>query len=239
MAWGSADGSDATWTGSVPTEAGHWTGTNPIEPTAGTWKTWTLSSNSQFRPGPPPAVGSEQMVRDLAEVKDYPRTNLTNLTASFWEYFGGRASFEFWNDQTSRAIADYHLGDNAPRAARIYAATNVALHDSLAACWDAKFTYWAPRPAMVDPTITTVFVTPNHPSYPSAHSCLSGSVGTVLGQFFPRDAENFAALANQAGEARIMGGIHFRTDIYAGLAIGHEVANLISSRATVGFARPR
>lgn len=92
---------------------------------------------------------------------------------------------------------------------------------------------------MVDPTITTVFVTPNHPSYPSAHSCLSGSVGTVLGQFFPRDGENFAALANQAGEARIMGGIHFRTDIDAGLAIGHEVANLISSRATVGFARPR
>jgi PAP2 superfamily protein len=239
VAWGRADGSDAAWTGSVPTEPGRWTGTNPVNPTAGTWKTWTLSSNSQFRPGPPPAVGSEQLARDLAEVKAYPRTNATNLLASFWEYYGGRGVFEFWNDQASRAIFDSHLNANPPRAARIYAATNVALHDSMVACWDAKYTYWAPRPAMVDPTITTVFVTPNHPSYPSAHSCLAGSVSTVLGQFFPGDAENYAALADQAGEARIMAGIHFRTDIDAGLAIGHQVAKAILSRADVGAAAPR
>jgi hypothetical protein len=239
VAWGRADRTDAKWTGSVPTEPGHWTGTNPVEPTAGTWKTWTLSSNSQFRPGPPPAPSSEQLTRELAEVKTFPRTNATNLIASFWEYYGGRGSFEFWNDQASRAIFDSHLNDNAPRAARIYAATNVAMHDSLVACWDTKYTYWAPRPAMVDPTITTVFVTPNHPSYPSAHSCLTGSVSTVLGQFFPHDAENFAALANQASEARIMGGIHFRTDIDAGLAIGQQVANMILSRADIGDAIAR
>jgi membrane-associated phospholipid phosphatase len=153
--------------------------------------------------------------------------------------YGGRGVFEFWNDQASRAIFDYHLNDNPPRAARIYAATNVALNDAMVACWDTKYTYWAPRPAMVDPTITTVFVTPNHPSYPSAHSCLSGSVSTVLGQFFPRDAENFAALATEAGGARIMGGIHFRTDLDAGLAIGHQVANVILSRANVGVAGAR
>jgi membrane-associated phospholipid phosphatase len=233
VAWGSEDGSDAKWTGSVPTESGHWKGTNPIEPLAGTWKTWTLSSNSQFRPGPPPAPGSEQMARELAEVKDFPRTNLTNLTASFWEYYGGRAVFEFWNDQASRAIFDYHLNGNTPRATRIYAATNVALHDSMVACFDAKYTYWAPRPAMLDPTIVTVFVTPNHPSYPSAHSCLAGSVSTVLGAYFPRDAGSFTALADQASEARIMGGIHYRTDLTAGLTIGHQVGTGILTHTDV------
>ena len=236
VAWGKADGSDATWAGSVPDETGMWTGVNPVEPLAGTWTPWALTAGSQFRPGPPPALDSEQMARELADVKNYPRTNLTNLTASFWEYYGGRGSFEFWNDQTSKKLFEYRLEDNAPRAALVYALTNVAYHDSLIACWDAKYTYWAPRPNQVDPTITTVFVTPNHPGYPSAHSCLSGAAGGVLAQLFPRDAPVFESLADQAGEARIMGGIHFRADVVAGLALGRQVAEVVWARAGVSAA---
>jgi membrane-associated phospholipid phosphatase len=237
VARGRADGSDSTWSGSVPTEPGKWQGTNPVEPLAGTWATWTLSDPSQFRPGPPPALDSEQMALDLSEVKNFPRTNLTNLIASFWEYYGGRGVFEYWNDQASRAIFEHHVHDNPPRAARIYAASNIALHDSMVACWDAKYTYWAPRPAMVDPSITTVFVTPNHPSYPSAHSCLSGAAAGLLGQFFPADAARLDALANQSGDARVMGGIHFKTDCEVGLALGRQVAGVVMSRVNVGATR--
>jgi membrane-associated phospholipid phosphatase len=232
VAWGRSDGSDAVWSGSVPTEAGKWKGTNPIEPLAGTWKPWALTSGSQFRPGSPPEINSEQMASDLAEVRDYPRANLTNLIASFWEYYGGRGGFEFWNDQASRAIYEYHLEGNPPAAARVYATADAAFADSLIACWDAKFTYWAPRPAMVDPSITTVFATPNHPSYPSAHSCISNSQATVLGQLFPRDAGRFNDLATQAGEARIMAGIHFRSDIDAGTQLGRQVGSVVWARAS-------
>src|SRR5204863_6364581 len=49
ITWGQADGSDAKWTGSVPTEPGKWSGTNPIEPLAGSWKPWALASGSQLR----------------------------------------------------------------------------------------------------------------------------------------------------------------------------------------------
>ena len=232
VAWGQSDGSDAVWSGSVPTEPGKWRGTNPVEPLAGTWKTWALTSGSQFRPGPPPDVNSEEMARDVAEVRDYPRTNLTNLIANFWEYYGGRGGFEFWNDQTSRSIFEYHLEGNAPAAARAYATADAAFADALIACWDAKYTYWAPRPAMVDPSITAVFVTPNHPSYPSAHSCLSNSQATVLGQLFPRDAGRFNDIAMQAGEARIMAGIHFRTDVNAGTTLGQQVGSVVWARAS-------
>ncbi|MBV9600674.1 MAG: vanadium-dependent haloperoxidase [Chloroflexi bacterium] len=231
VAWGMADGSDAVWTGSVPDEPGKWKGTNPIEPLAGTWKPWALQRGSQFRPGPPPALDSPQMAADLAEVKNYPRTNLTNLIASFWEYYGGRGSFEYWNDQVSRAIFDYHLDSNPPRAARLYATADVAFQDSFIACWDAKFTYWAPRPPMVDPSITTVFVMPNHPSYPSAHSCISTAVGSVLARAFPRDADYYRDLATQAGEARVMAGIHFRSDVNAGALLGQQVAGVVLERA--------
>jgi hypothetical protein len=229
--WGRADGSNVPWTGSVPTEPGKWTGTNPVEPGLGTWKPWALKSGSEFRPGPPPAPNSEQMAKEVAEVRDFPRTNLTNLIASFWEYYGGRASFEFWNDQISRSMYDYHLDANPPAAARVYATANAAYADTLIACWDAKYTYWAPRPAMVDPSIKTVFVTPNHPSYPAAHACVSGVFGSVLARYFPRDAQYFNGLADQAGEARIMGGIHFRSDLNAGWTLGRQVASVVWERS--------
>lgn len=174
---------------------------------------------------------SDQTKSELAAVRDYPRTNLTNLTASFWEYYGGRAGFEFWNDQPTRAIDDYHLDIDPPVAARVYATADVRFADASIACWDAKYTYWEARPAMLDPSITTSFVTPNHPSYPSAHSCLSGTYASILAHFFPRDTEYYQGLAAQAGEARIMGGIHLPSDIRAGEAIARSVSEVVWLRA--------
>ncbi|HEY3061812.1 MAG TPA: phosphatase PAP2 family protein [Chloroflexota bacterium] len=232
VAWGKTDGSDAKWTGSVPTEPGKWTGTNPIEPLAGSWKPWTLTSGSQFRPGPPPASDSEQMERDAAEVKNYARTNLTNLTASYWEYFGGRAVFEYWNDLASRLIFEHRLQDDAVQASRVYALVNIAMHDAGIACWDAKYAYWAPRPAMIDPTITTLFATPNHPSYPSAHSCFAGAAATIMTRQFPSEAGSLDALVDQAGEARIMGGIHYRNDVDTGKTLGERVGEVVWTRGS-------
>jgi hypothetical protein len=85
----------------------------------------------------------------------------------------------------------------------------------------------------VDPSITTVFVTPNHPGYPSAHSCVSGAAGGVLAGLFPRDSSVFNDLADQAGEARIMGGIHFRADVDAGATLGRHIADAVSARGPV------
>ena len=34
------DGSDATWTGSIPSGPGKWTGANPVLPQMANWQTW-------------------------------------------------------------------------------------------------------------------------------------------------------------------------------------------------------
>src|SRR5262249_2085583 len=67
------DGSDAVFSGTIPTGPGFWRGTNPLEPLAGTWRTWVISSGSEFRPAPPPAFDSAEKAQELAEVKNFPR----------------------------------------------------------------------------------------------------------------------------------------------------------------------
>ena len=46
----------------------------------------------------------------------------------------------------------------------------------------------------------------------------------VLAAFFPSDADYLNGLADQAAISRIYGGIHYRFDMVAGLALGRTVA---------------
>lgn len=229
---GKADGSDAQWAGSVPTEAGHWTGENPAFPTTAIWSTWVLSSPDQFRPAPPPAYDSDKMAADMDELRNFERTPVTNSIAMFWEFgAGGRRIHSFWNAVTSRSILEARLDDNAPLAARAYALASVAGYDSLVACWDAKYTYWGIRPFQLDTEFSPVFTTPGHPSYPSAHSSISVATARVLAHLFPADAADVIAMAEEASESRIWGGIHFRSDVVAGTALGQDVADAVIAHA--------
>ncbi len=232
IARGKSDGYDAQWTGSVPTEAGKWTGENPVTPAAASWQTWVLTSPDQFRPAPPPAYDSPELATEMDELRRLERTPATNSAALFWEWgAGGRRNYWFWNDEATRAILEANLHNDPVAAAQIYALANIAGHDSVVACWDAKYAYWAPRPFQIDPSFTPLFNTPNHPSYPSAHSCLSTAVADVLSYFFPADAERFMRLAEEAGETRILAGIHFRSDVEAGTALGKAVGDAVIARA--------
>ena len=233
IARGKADGTDAKWTGTVPTGPGQWNGTNPILPMAGTWRPWVLSMPGEFRPPPPVQYDSPEKAAELAEIKSFPRTPLSNNEALFWEAaVGGLRAHQYWNEQLSRKTLEYRLDDNPPRAARAFVLPFVTLYDAAIACWEAKYTYWAIRPNQLDPEIKTVFPTPNHPSYPAAHACSSIAIARVLGYLFPRDADAYAALAERAAESRIWAGIHYRSDIVAGRALALGVANKVIERAS-------
>jgi membrane-associated phospholipid phosphatase len=228
------DGSDAVFTGSIPTGPGFWRGTNPNEPLAGTWRTWVISSGSEFRPPPPPAFDSAQKAQELAEVKNFPRpipASGANFTTTRAAYFWQGNTQKLWNDILTVKLFEYRLDRNPPRAARAYALMNIAAYDAIIACWDGKYTYWAARPNMLDPTIVTLFPNPNHPTYPSAHAMFDGPYGEMLGYLFPRDAAYFTAQAQEAGTSRLWAGIHFRSDIEAGLEIGRAVAQKVIERA--------
>ena len=86
------------------------------------------------------------------------------------------------------------------------------------------------RKPQLDPAFKSLFPPPNHPSYPAAHGCLSTAAATTLARLFPRDAEALLALGKQAAEARIFAGIHYRSDINAGQALGRAVAEQVMAR---------
>ncbi|HKQ76468.1 MAG TPA: phosphatase PAP2 family protein [Blastocatellia bacterium] len=229
------DGSDAVFSGTIPTGPCSWRGTNPLDPTAGNWRPWTLTSGSQFRPVPPPACDSSQMATELAEVKNFPRaipaagaSFATTRLAFFWQ---GVGTVKLWNDVLSQKVFEYRLDNNPPRAARAYALVHVAYFDAAIACWDAKFTYWAIRPNQLDPSITTLFPNPNHPSYPAAHAALSGAQASMLAYLFPRDADYFKSLAKEAADSRLWAAVHYRSDLEVGLAQAEAVAGLVIKRA--------
>ena len=68
---------------------------------------------------------------------------------------------------------------------------------------------------------------PNHPSYTSGHSCITAAYATVLADEFPQENQRLQAMIEEAGEARIYGGLHYRFDLLAGRELGRQVANYV------------
>jgi membrane-associated phospholipid phosphatase len=65
---------------------------------------------------------------------------------------------------------------------------------------------------------------PNHPSYPSGHSCVSAAAAEVLKSIFPAKAATLDQQVAEAGMSRVFAGIHYRFDVAAGQALGRSVA---------------
>jgi membrane-associated phospholipid phosphatase len=225
------DGFSAPFTGTIPTGPGLWiSNTNPATVAGGPLATslpWFLTSPSQFRPAPPPAFGSAAFTADLAEIRQLSDTRTVDQTriATFWALNAGTPTAAgFWIQVATDGIKGNGLSERA--ATHLYALLSATMYDAAIGCWDAKQTYWFIRPWQADAGITVVAAVgkPNHPSYPSGHSCVSSSGAEVLSAFFPDQRAHLDAMVTEAGLSRMYGGIHYRFDIDAGKALGRSVA---------------
>jgi hypothetical protein len=224
---------DTKWSGSMPSGVGFWKGENPGGVNDVEWKTFALTSPSQFRPGPPPAPDSPERAAELKEVRDLKPTSLMNSKATYWQYGQqGQPGLIFrLGQEVGLRLAEAGLEKSARRAARAYALVYVAHYDGWIASQDAKFHYWTARPVQFDPTMKTLFPTPNFPSYPSNAATLGMAPAVVLSHLFPREAPRYAEWAREWGESRLWAGIHFRSDIESGWEIGRRVGEAVVERA--------
>lgn len=175
-----------------------------------------LDSASQFRPGPPPAIGSKQLEEEVKEVielqgslsdeqralvefmRDGPRSV---QQAGHWLIFAQNVS-----------VRDNHTLDED---VKMYFLVEAAAMDAFIACWDSKMYYDFARPfALVhdyyqdqiikawagpEKGITSIkgkewrpyspdtFLCPPFPSYVSGHSTVSGACAKVLELFTGND----------------------------------------------------
>ena len=221
------DGSDAVWSGTVPTGPCKWIlppGTTPVNVTGATWHPILMSSQSQFRPPPPPACDSADVQAQAEYVRTYPRSFISNYKAFYWQSPEGLNVWVYrWADKW---MFEDGVHDNPPRAARAYALLGSALFDVFIASQDGKFTYWYIRPHQLNPLIVPLFPVPNHPSFPSNHSSFSATRAEILAYLFPDHAAFARMLGQEAGDSRLWAGIHYQMDNTAGGDLGRSVAEL-------------
>jgi membrane-associated phospholipid phosphatase len=182
-----------------------------------------MTSASQLRSPPPPAFGSAAFLAALAEVRAISDSRTADQLATAQRWATG-FTISGNNQEATALIRKYHRTER--EAARILAYANAAAFDAQIACWDSKVYYWFIRPSQADKEITVPINLPNHPSYPSGHSCITGAVMTVLMDAFPSERGRLTTIMEEAGLSRMYGGIHYRFDIEAGQDIGRGAAGL-------------
>jgi membrane-associated phospholipid phosphatase len=183
-----------------------------------------IASDSEFRPAPPPAFGSQAFLTALAEVRQISDTRTPEqlAIALYWNLNQSPSRNAAMNNLAVELIRSHRRSD--AEAARILFLANASAFDANVGCFDAKFHYWFIRPPQADPGIVTAFPVPPHPSYPSAHSCISGAMTGVLAAEFPSETARVDSVALEASLSRLYAGIHYRFDFEAGLAVGRAVA---------------
>jgi hypothetical protein len=207
-------------------------------------------------PGPP-ALTSRTYARDVDEVERVGSATSTVRTADQTEAAIWWHDPELTSWQFKRQIATTQ-GLNSLETARMFAMVDIVNADAMIACYRHKelWSFWRPITAIrqadtdgnplteADPDWTPLIATPPVPDYPSGHACSTGSKMATLTTFFGRDDIPFSAFSAKSGttrqfsgfsqalaeliEARIWGGIHFRTADIAGVHLGRTISHYVT-----------
>jgi hypothetical protein len=232
----------------------------PLTPGWGHVRPWVLASGDQFRPAAPPAPGSARFQRDFQEVRAIGGKASTERSAEQTEIarFWIPPGVPSWSP-VARQLADSKNLPLVERA-RLFALLSMAAADAITACWDAKYTYAYLRPVAAirnglgsipgDPAWEPAVPTPPFPAYVSGHACFAGAARTVLEAQFgtgplarpvsltsasvpgmTRSYGRIADIVEEINNARVWGGIHWRTDQDEGEVLGRQVGRYVLDHA--------
>jgi hypothetical protein len=209
---------------------------NPAEPFAGEWRTFFVAHPAQLKLAPPPDPDSAAYRAATVEVLDTAKrlTSAERQAAEAWNLDAGSITPPgVWNLKLRELLEKGP--DPGVDSLRLYAALNLAMYDAMTACWHYKYRYWTERPVTAAERLgvgsfTPYLVTPPFPSYPSGHATVSGAAAEVIAAYLPSQAEAARRWAEEAAMSRLWGGIHFRFDNDAGLALGRQVGRAALAR---------
>ncbi|MBV8892438.1 MAG: vanadium-dependent haloperoxidase [Acidobacteria bacterium] len=205
-----------------------------------------IASASDFLLDPPPALTSEEYAKAYNEVMTVGGANSTERpqdranVALFYAVSSPTQVFNAVAEQVAQ-----QQGRTLSENARALALMNMAQNDSLVASFLNKYYYnfWRPETAIQadsDPSWRPFIVTPCFPSYPSNHGSASNGAAEVLRRLYGEAGHSiiltnpavpsivlqyasFKQITDDISDARVYGGIHFRTDQKAGARLGRAV----------------
>ncbi|MGB4399848.1 MAG: phosphatase PAP2 family protein [Daejeonella sp.] len=185
-----------------------------------------------LRAMPPPSVNSDKMRLEIEEILKFTQnpTKENTRIVNFWaDGVGTYTPPGHWNAIGTEEFVKSKMSE--VRWARNYALLNAAMMDAAIVCWNTKFFYFNPRPSQLGPAIKTLTGVPNFPAYTSGHSTFSGAAAAILGYLVPGKSAQFDAMALEASNSRMYGGIHYRSDCEQGLIAGRKIGNIAVDRA--------
>jgi hypothetical protein len=214
---------------------------------------------------------SQQYATDLNEVKEIgsltsvTRTADQTLVARLWAGVGTPTNFLFvWNNVARTVALARDL--STVEKARLFALTNISMHDALQTTFASKFQHglWRPVTAIrradedgnagttADPTWSSLVATPPYPSYAGNMSAIGTSQSTVLALFFGRDDIGFQHTWTGAGGATrsysgfgAMAGEQAHARVYGGIhftfdnVAGQAVGRSVANYVFGNIMRPR
>ena len=185
-----------------------------VEPNAGNWKTWFITSGEEYRLAPPLSDKNE-----IAQVLYRQQ----HLNAAGWQqiiYWNAGAPGYRWQEMISKLW----ITDTGYQGALANMLVGVATYDATIAAWNTKYAYNRSRPYAADKRIKAYMIKPESPSYPCEYSVAAGVAVTIIAHFFPSMADSVNRLAEQEMESRIAAGTAYPSDTRAGFELGKRIA---------------
>jgi acid phosphatase (class A) len=170
---------------------------------------------------PPPAVDSDQMKAELGEILTIQVTRskamvdraVADVTENIWRFADVVDSPNF----TAAAL---------PKVAAFF---DRVVETESAVVDPAKDVWKRPRPHLYSDLVKPVVPLSKSGSYPSGHSTVGTLMGIELANMLPEKRAQIMARAWEFGHNRVVGGIHYPSDIEMGRISGMVIAQTIST----------
>jgi hypothetical protein len=232
---------------------------------------FAIKTATQFAPNAPPSMTSAQYAADLNEVKELGALNSATRTADqtqvarLWANINTPTNFLLvWNNVARTVSVAREI--STVQKARLFALTNISLHDALQTTFASKFQHglWRPvtaiRRAEEDGNAATIPDTewsslvpaPPYPSYAGNMAAIGTSQATILALFFGRDDIRFEhTWAGADGATRSYAGFGAMADeqararVYGGIhftfdnVAGQSVGTNVANYVFSKLMRPR
>ncbi len=168
---------------------------------------------------PPPANDSAQMKAELGEILTIQVTRTPEMEARAI----ADAEENVW--RFSDVINDPKFTkENLPKFSAFF---DRVVETEGAVVDPAKDVWKRPRPHLYSDLVKPVVPLSKSGAYPSGHTTVGTLMGIVLSNMVPEKKPAIMARAWEYGHNRIVGGIHYQTDIEAGRIAGTVIAQTI------------